>query len=309
MDAQTLIRGVAAGQDGVVTLAQARDAGLRKNEVDSLCRSGRWRRLALGTYLVDAHLVPDVPRRARIRAAVTSLGPRAVAVLDTAAELYGIAGLRPTPEIHVSVPVDEPRGQRFRDPSVVVHQLTLQRSAIAVASGIPATTPVRTVADVILRADRLTAVSAIDSALNSQLLAVDDLAVVAGLIGGRRGAVAARGFLTEADPRAQSPLETRVRLRCADGRVPPDTLQHEIRDEDGYLLGIGDLAWLRARIVGEADGRGPHSGPEALYQDRRRQNRLVNAGWSVLRFTWSDTLRPDYIPYAVRAALAAAHSR
>ena len=42
------------------------------------------------------------------------------------------------------------------------------------------------------------------------------------------------------------------------------------------------------------------------YADRRRQNRLVNAGWTVLRFTWQDTLHPDYIPHTVRQAIAAA---
>jgi very-short-patch-repair endonuclease len=58
-------------------------------------------------------------------------------------------------------------------------------------------------------------------------------------------------------------------------------------------------------VIAEADGRGPHGTPEAAYADRRRQNRLVNAGWTVLRFTWSDTLDPHYIPWTVRQALAA----
>jgi hypothetical protein len=89
-----------------------------------------------------------------------------------------------------------------------------------------------------------------------------------------------------------------------DGLVAPDTLQHEIRDSDGYLLGIGDLGWLRAQVIGEADGVGPHSTPEAVFEDRHRQNRIQNAGWAVLRFTWSDTLRPGYVPYVVRSALA-----
>ncbi|MFF4877221.1 DUF559 domain-containing protein [Micromonospora sp. NPDC000668] len=111
------------------------------------------------------------------------------------------------------------------------------------------------------------------------------------------------------DGRAQSPLETRARLRCVDGRVPPDALQLEVRDDDGYLLGIGDLGWRGPRIIAEADGRDVHGSPEAAFADRRRQNRLVNAGWTVLRFTWSDTLRPDYIPWTVRQAIAAARRR
>ncbi|MEU8152650.1 DUF559 domain-containing protein [Micromonospora sp. NPDC048986] len=91
--------------------------------------------------------------------------------------------------------------------------------------------------------------------------------------------------------------------------MPPDALQLEVRDEDGYLLGIGDLGWSVPRLIAEADGRGPHSAPEAVYADRRRQNRLVNAGWTVLRFTWDDTLRPDYIPWTIRQAIANARHR
>lgn len=115
--------------------------------------------------------------------------------------------------------------------------------------------------------------------------------------------MAARRHLTEADGRAQSPLETRTRLRCVDGRVPPDILQWEIRDDDGHLLGIGDLGRRGPRVIAEADGRDVHAAPDAVFADRRRQNRLMNAGFTVLRFTWADTLQPDYIPYTVRQAL------
>ncbi|MGK5442760.1 hypothetical protein ACSNN7_13220, partial [Micromonospora sp. URMC 105] len=236
-------------------------------------------------------------------AAVTSLGAGAFAVLDTAAELHRIGGLRPNPAVHVSVPVERPRPQRPTDPDLVVHQLTVDRGDICRVAGVPATTPLRTLADVILRADRYAAVSALDSALHRQLVTDADLSSIPALIAGRRGAIVARSHLAEADGRAQSPLETRTRLRCVDGGVPPDALQLEVRDHDGYLLGIGDLGWRAARLIAEADGRDPHRTPQALYEDRARQNRLINAGWRILRFTWADTLRPDYIPYTIKAAL------
>lgn len=309
MEPLTLIEKMAAEQDHVVTMAQAVAAGLRKHQIDSLCRAGRWRRLALGAYLVDAEQLAAPPRRSLIRATLASLGPAAVAVLDTAAELYGIAGLHPTEQIHVSVPVDDPRAQRRRSDTVLVHQLTLPPGSVAAIAGIRATSPLRTVADLILRVGRYRGISILDSALNRELLSHRDLAGIPALIRGRRGAVAARRYLAEADGRAQSPLETRVRLRCVDGRVAPDVLQHEVRDEDGYLLGVGDLAWLKARVIAEADGKSPHATPDAVFADRRRQNLFVNTGWTVLRFTWVDTVRPDYIPYTVRTALAAATRR
>lgn len=296
---------VAARQDGVVTVGQALAAGFSREQIRSLCRSRRWVRLGRGCVLPTPEVGPVALRRARIRAAVTSLGPGACAVLDTAAELHRIAGLRSTSTIHVSVPPGRPRPQRLSDPDVAVHQLTIEPGGVRDMAGLPVTTPVRTLADVILRVDRYPAVCVLDSALNRQVVAETDLAVIARLLIGRRGAVAARKHLTETDGRAQSPLETRARLRCVDGGVSPDVLQLEVRDDDGYLLGIGDLGWRAARVIAEADGRDPHSNPAAVFDDRMRQNRLVNAGWRVLRFTWSDTLRPDYIPETVKNALRA----
>jgi hypothetical protein len=306
MGPQEMIARIARAQDGMVTAAQAFAAGLSRTEIRNLCRSRRWRRLALGTYFVSTD--GGVPsRRALIRAAVASLGPRASAVFGTAAELYGIAGLRTTEEIHVSVPVTDPRAQRATDPSVVVHQLTVDPRELRSVGGILATTPVSTVAHLILRVDRYSAVSLVDSALSRGLVDDGDMGRIPAMIRGRRGAVAARRYLAEADGRAQSPLETRTRLRCVDGGVPPDVLQVDVRDDDGYLLGVGDLGWLAARVIAEADGAGPHGTPEAVFSDRRRQNLFVNAGWTVLRFTWADTLRADYIPYVVRQALRRPH--
>jgi hypothetical protein len=302
VDALTVVRRVASSQDGVITLAQAIAAGVARYDIDRLCRSGRWRRVARAVYQVDRS--DELSRFAHIRAAVLSLGPRAVVVLDTAAELYGIGGLRRTETVHVSLPGDSARAARANDPAIVIHQLTLQRHAITSVNGILATTPQQTVADVILRVGRYPAVCVLDSGLNQGWITVADFPDILRLLRGRRGAVTARKYLVEADGRAQSPLETRTRLRCVDGKVAPDALQQEVRDGYGHLLGVGDLAWLRPRIIGEADGAGPHGTPEAVFADRHRQNNIMNAGWHVLRFTWQDTLRPDIIPAKVREAIA-----
>ncbi|MEW2377031.1 type IV toxin-antitoxin system AbiEi family antitoxin domain-containing protein [Micromonospora sp. NPDC047812] len=302
MSVDVLLR-LAGRQNGVVTAAQALSAGFSRSQIRRLCRSGRWIRVARGCFVPAPELSPAALRRARIRAVATSLGPGAVVVLDTAAELHRIAGLRPASAIHVSLPANRPRPQRLTDPDVVVHQLTIDPGTVGVVAGMPVTTPLRTVADVILRVDRYSAVCVLDSALNRRVVTESDLARIPALLVGRRGAVAARRHLAEADGRAQSPLETRTRLRCVDGGVPPDVLQLEVRDRDGCLLGIGDLGWRAARVIAEADGQAPHRTPQAVFEDRTRQNRLVNAGWRILRFTWADTLRPDYIPHTVKAAL------
>ncbi|MGC4886115.1 type IV toxin-antitoxin system AbiEi family antitoxin domain-containing protein [Micromonospora sp. DT227] len=310
MERELVLGRIAGEQGGVVTREQALSVGFSRHEIDNLLTSGRWRRLARATYAVRPSSGSATrERHCAIRAAVLSSGPEAHAVLATAAELHGIAGLPRTPAIHVALPGDAARPARVRDRVVVLHQFEHAAGDLTSVDGIPVTVPVRTLADLILRERRYAAVALLDSALNRGKLSEDEFGSIPALIAGRRGAVAARTYLAEANGAAQSPLETRTRLRCVDGGVPPDALQVEVRDTDGYLLGIGDMGWRAARVIAEADGREPHSAPDALFDDRRRQNRLANAGWAVLRFTWPDTLRPDYIPQVVRQALTARTTR
>ncbi len=68
-----------------------------------------------------------------------------------------------------------------------------------------------------------------------------------------------------------------------------------------------DLAFVRQRLACEIDGRETHGDREAFEADRERQNVLVMAGWTVLRFTWRMlTEDPAYVVWATREALAIA---
>ena len=300
-----LIRAIAARQSGVVTVNQCRAAGVSESRVRTLCRDKRWLRLNEGVYFVDADLFGDPPRAAIVRAVLLSAGPHAIAVLGTAAELLGIAGTPSSSIVHVSLPGSHARPRRTADSSVRLHQFVLPADQLTVVDGVSVTTPARTVADLVLRSSRLVAVAVVDSSLNRRLLVEDDLPLVRGLMTGRRGATRATAWLTEADARAESPLETRVRLRAADGGLPPDELQYRVRTAHGRIVAIADLAWLRpdARVIGEADGVDAHDNPTALFRDRRRQNDIIAAGYDPIRFTWEDTLDPGYIPNAIRQAL------
>lgn len=66
-----------------------------------------------------------------------------------------------------------------------------------------------------------------------------------------------------------------------------------------------DARFDAERLVVEADGFTFHSDRHTFIHDRRRQNRLVLAGWRILRFTWDDlTTRPQEVAAEVKAALA-----
>jgi very-short-patch-repair endonuclease len=65
-----------------------------------------------------------------------------------------------------------------------------------------------------------------------------------------------------------------------------------------------DVAVVRRRLAIEVDGWAWHSDVDRFATDRRRQNALVLAGWTVLRFTWNDlTCRPEAVIAQIRATL------
>jgi very-short-patch-repair endonuclease len=304
MDSFDLIEPVASVQHGVVTAAQCRQRGLSQSQVDTMCRTRRWIRLHEGIYYAyGENASGSPPRLALIVAAMMSAGPHAVAALGTAAEILGIDGLTRSDAIHLTLPGRAARCRRLRDSNLNFHQMVLNVADTTVVRGIRTTNAARTVADVMLSTDRLTAVGVLDSSLNRRILREDDLDQVRRLMRGRRGASTARLWVAEADARAESPLETRVRLRAADGGLPPDELQYRVRRPDGSVVAIADLAWTRRRVVGEADGVSAHDTPSALFRDRRRQNEIIAAGFMPIRFTWADTMAPAYVPAAVRAAM------
>ena len=296
------LRALAGPQDWVVTAAQLREAGVDKNKARRIVRSGQWMRLARGSFWVSP-AAGEPSLRARVRAVLLGCGPEVVAAGPTAARLLGIQGLpRDDGTVHLAVPpghMARPRqGVRVRRVAVLAHARMVMR-------GIPMTNPARTCADLLLELPRVEAVSTLDSALQLGLLGHAGCDEVAAHLSGRHGAQQARDRLSLADGRAESPLETRVRLVCLDGGLPLPLLQWRIWDPQyGYTFRI-DLGWPQQLVGVEADGKSPHALPQAVYKDRFRQNRLAALvpGLALFRFTWADTYSPDAILFPLRQAL------
>ncbi|MEJ5866737.1 hypothetical protein WDV85_03165 [Pseudokineococcus sp. 5B2Z-1] len=190
---------------------------------------------------------------------------------------------------------------------LVVHRWDPRAGEVVDLAGLPVTSRARTLADLVPRLDRPDALALLDAALRSGC--AEELATASRLCAGRPGTTAAGDLWALADARAESVLESRVRLRCHDGGVPPDDLQVEVRDEHGVLLARGDMVFRdrrperRGLLLLEADGAAPHSSPEALYRDRWRANALVALGHDLVRCTWRDNLTPGAVPAMVRRAL------
>jgi very-short-patch-repair endonuclease len=56
------------------------------------------------------------------------------------------------------------------------------------------------------------------------------------------------------------------------------------------LIGRVDFLWDQYRTIGEFDGRLKYDGErrQTLYDEKRREDRLREAGFEVVRFGWAD---------------------
>jgi hypothetical protein len=279
-----------------------RDRALTAVDPDDLLtalRSGRLRRIQRGIYL---------PRRVEAaplvlaRAALLSSGVvGAVPSHATAARVQDIV----VPDDHRVQHVTVTRSQRRRNRrDLHFHTRSISCGEVEARDGVPITTIARTLADLTTSLDRLPAVWAMDDALRRKLCVRADVGAVIERWRGGAGCVRAWERLDEADGMAESILETAGRLVLRDRGVPLPIPQYVLRAPDGSLVARLDGAYLREKVVLEYDGTDPHGLPEAVFRDRWRQNRILELGWTVLRFTWWDVMRdPDGVAAAVRRTL------
>jgi hypothetical protein len=79
---------------------------------------------------------------------------------------------------------------------------------------------------------------------------------------GARGCRRLASVVALSDPRAESPMETRLRVGLVGAGLAVPEVQYPIVDEHGFTLARVDLAYPAARLAVEYDG--------ALHFDRRR---------------------------------------
>ena len=97
-------------------------------------------------------------------------------------------------------------------------------------------------------------------------------------------------------------METRLRLLITLSGLPKPELQKPLYDSDGFFIARPDLYYPQHRLAIEYDGA---THRYSLAADNRRQNRLLEAGHRLLRFTATDLLHtPAGVVSQVERALA-----
>jgi very-short-patch-repair endonuclease len=276
--------------DGVITLTQARKAGLSKHAVNRRVKAGNWVRCSAGVYFVDDRPFTD---SARIRATVWSYGHRAVASGLAAAWWHGLTRFAPD-VIEVTVPRNSNGRCRARSR---LRRRDLAPADVVERKGLRVTALSLTVVEAAAR--RGGGAKLMDSALQRHA-ELPQLWRAHLRNKGRYGSPAARRLLQAASDGARSEAERLLVKLLRDAGITGWKANYPV---GGYKVDVG---FPKQKVAVETDGWAFHSSQEDFQNDRERQNKIALLGWQVLRFTWLDlTEYPQRVLAEIRRAISA----
>lgn len=290
--------------DGVFTRAMALQANLTDRTIHSGLESGQWQRFR-GAYRLSG--VPE-NHRLVLRAALLRAGPRALGTGPSALSIYGFdtkQGNSHATRIggstaYLSVPVN-------RHVTLVDCVMLRDRRREQNAEwhwGFPLVSRHRAVVDSLRVLPEDEALAVLFRCLQDRWCSSESLGAAAARLAGHKGLRQLRMMATEAASGAHAESERTLHQILRRAGIGGWQANRRIHDSHG-LIGIVDLEFAEARLVVEVDGRAHHTDRDRFQKDRTRQNRLVLAGWEVLRFTWEDLVdRPHDVASSVSTKLS-----
>jgi predicted transcriptional regulator of viral defense system len=290
-----LLRAAAERQHGVFTAVDAHRAGYGHAEIRHLCGSGRWHRLRRGIYIAAddlAHAEDDGRRHQLDCLAVLLALDRPTAAIShlSAARLWGLPlRRRQDSDVRLTDPAHGRRGRGFR-----ITRAPLDAGEIRTRGSFRLTTPARTLVDCAREGPLEDVVVALDAGLLAGKVTHQELFDAAARARRWPGGSRADRALSLADGRAESPLETRGRLRIVGAGLPSPELQVEIR-VSGRLIAVVDAWFDDAAVAVEFDGRVKYADPwrgrspeQVLWDEKRREDELRALDIGVVRVADAD---------------------
>jgi very-short-patch-repair endonuclease len=284
-------------QHGVVSLAQARAAGLSADAVHRRVASRAWWPAGPRVYLVAEH---DETPASRTWAAMLSLGEDAVLVGRSAAWWWGFLDTAPG---FVEVAVGREHQPRPRD-GVRLVRSTVDPVDRTRLRGLLVTTRAPTVLDGAVSLGLDEGARLVDRALLRKRVDLPALHRTHERRPARHGAALAARLLALADGGARSEAERRAhRLVRRAGLSGWRANAAIVLPGFGRIL--GDLVFEAERVVVEIDGWAYHRDLRAFLRDGPRRSALAAAGWVVLRTHWYELHEePEAFLGALRRTLA-----
>jgi very-short-patch-repair endonuclease len=265
---------VAAAQLGFVVREQLFAAGLGRGAISHRLERRLLHRFYPGVYLVGHALAPLGAEMA----AVLYYRGHAVMSHASAASIWGF-GDSAVSEISLTIIGKDARSR----PGLRLFRTgTLDRRDLRTRGGMPLTSPARTLLDLASDATLSELEQAVAEARVLSLANDRELRAAIDRAPCRKGAGRLRRLLDGAsDPRlTRSTAERKLRTLLLDAQLPmPETNVRVCGCEVDFL-------WRMEKLVVEVDGHGFHGHRAAFERDRRRDQRLVAAGYRVIRVTW-----------------------
>ena len=281
-------------QHGVIALWQLIEEGLRAEAVRKRVAVGRLHRVHEGVYAVGhARLTIN----GRYMAAVLACGRRSALSHRSAAQHRELWRSDRT-----LIDVISPRRPGRRRAGIDAHtSSTLLVRDIETIDGIPCTSVARTLLDLAAVVPRRVVERALDEAEYRDVLDAVAIEDVLARAGHHRGVGVLRAVLADHAPgttRTRNDLEEAFFAICRAAGVPRPEVNAWIGLEPtGYEA---DFLWRAQRFISETDGGRAHTTRRGFENDRRRDQRLMLAGWRIVRFTFSQVFDE---PRSVEATL------
>jgi very-short-patch-repair endonuclease len=297
MDADHRALSQARLQHGLITTGQALAAGLSRHQIATRLGRGQLVTVHRGVYAVEGS-----PRSDDQRLLAAVFASRGSASHRAGMRLWHLEPDEVLEEVTVL-------GDRVvRVQGAVVHRSKdLHPDHVSIRDGIPVTNPLRLLADLglVLPAWRVERVY--DLAVAKRLVTPTGVTGIRWQLSkqGRNGVGVLQAVLDAAELNQSEPLSVLeaafVRMANAHG-LPKPELQHPVV-VDGRHRRL-DAAWPDLMLAVEVDGFASRIDRTRFQDDRSRQNGLIELGWTVLRFTWTDVVaRPAGTSARIRRVL------
>jgi len=289
---------LAQAQHAVFGLSQLVEAGWSVSAVHKRTAAHQLHRVFHTVYSI---VPPALLRREGWwMAAVLACGPGAVLSHRSAAALHA---LRPYNGTKIDITI--PRRSSRRHADVRLHRsTTLLDADTTVVDGIPCTTVARTMFDLADALNRRGLERAFDQ---SEVLELFDLTAIQDQLARNHGRRKACGMVTLVltehyigTTPTWNDFEERFYVISDDVGTPRPQVQQPLLLGDGGPVITPDFMWPEKRLIIETDGKKFHGTRQSFESDRRKDQRLTLAGWTVIRITWRQVFRR---PHEIRNLL------
>lgn len=283
---------LANAQQGNVTRGELLEAGLSRHVITRRANSGELHRVHRGVYLAGHRVLAP---RALETAALLAYGDRALISHRSAAYLWSIIP-DPPDDVDVTLVGTNRRPRKGIRLHFAAH---IDAKDVRPMDNLRLTAPARTLVDFAADAEDDELEAALSEARALKLIKDGDLEAALDRAGNRRGVARMRRLLrVENDSGYSQSRAERLMFKTLRAAGLPLPLRN--RRVAGRRV---DFVWLEHKLIVEVDGYQFHGHRGAFERDRKNDQILIAAGYTVIRITW---LQLKHEPLRVAAVIAAA---